>query len=166
MTANPPATGILDRRLPAAPPTGAPARDWTALRFLRADDEAETVTFRAPSASDPLTDHDITLHLLTGEVRCSPSCKARGLHWHDLAATEAWARHPIVLLVSQLTDTRLKAYGCKCKSMVAQHRAAGVPVLPADAVGLLAARTVWRQRDEDRARHAADLAEAHDSEVA
>jgi hypothetical protein len=117
------------------------------LVFISADEINNVVTFVAPSKSKLGTVNIVKLDLQTGDILCS--CKAAECHrecWHATLVVAAWLNHPSVQGARRLGGEQLERFGKKLAQMCKVYRARIGRPLPADAVGLLAARTVYRER--------------------
>jgi len=121
--------------------------DPSELTFLSANEVENTVAFTAPSKSQPGKVNTVQLCIQTGETLCD--CKGAECQrecWHQTLAAASWLNHPAVCGARRLGPTQLVARGEKLANMCRQYRERIGRPLPADAVGLLAARTVWWER--------------------
>lgn len=119
----------------------------TELTFVAADEVNNVVTFTAPSKSKPGAVNTVQLCIQTGETLCDCRGAEMGREcWHATLIPSAWLNHVAVCGARRLGGEQLATRGQQLAGMCATYRERIGRALPADAVGLLAARTVWRER--------------------
>ncbi len=117
------------------------------LTFVAANEVERTVAYTALSKHQAGRVNTVQLCLQTGETLCDCKGAECGREcWHQTLVMAAWLAHPAVCGARRLGPGQLEAFGKKLASMCKVYRERIGRPLPADAVGLLAARTVWRER--------------------
>lgn len=120
----------------------------TELEYVSADDINNLVTFRAVSRSGAHGAYNYaSLDVVTGEWHCS--CKGAETNkecWHGTLLRAAFEALPAVVLARQYTTEQLLRAGTKAARMVRAYRGRTWRVLPADAVALVACRSVYLER--------------------
>jgi hypothetical protein len=118
------------------------------LTFVSADDINNLVTFRAVSVSGSNGGYNYaSLDVASGEWHCSCKGAATGREcWHGSLLQAAWDAHPARVLASRYTTAQLLRAGVKAARMARVYRARAWRVLPADAVALVACRSVFLER--------------------
>jgi hypothetical protein len=120
----------------------------TELTFVSADELDNVVTFTAPSKSKQGAVNTVQLCIQTGETLCDCRGAECGRQcWHQTLAPSAWLNHVAVCGARRLGGEQLATRGQQLAGMCATYRQRTGRALPLDAVGLLAARTVWRERE-------------------
>lgn len=128
--------------------TSAAHHEPAELEYVSADDINNLVTFRAVSVSGANGGYNYaSLDVASGEWHCSCKGAATGREcWHAALLQAAWDAHPARVLASRYTTAQLLRAGVKAARMCRAYRGRTWRVLPADAVALVACRSVYLER--------------------